>query len=160
HLLCRTCLHTLFVNAIAEEGSYPPRCCPSLKDGITLSRISRINVLSTEETKPFEEKIVEYGELNRTYCHGSECAKFIPKQLIRGSIATCTCGLETCTDCGRRNHQGDCDVEAGKTPKMLTKIAKRKGWKRCWKCTRMIAKKGGCSTVTCKCGAAFCYRCG
>ncbi|KAI9343400.1 hypothetical protein BD770DRAFT_329480 [Pilaira anomala] len=44
--------------------------------------------------------------------------------------------------------------------KLTLKKAEQSHWCRCPKCTRLIEKVSGCSTIRCICGIHFCYRCG
>ncbi|XP_048228344.1 uncharacterized protein LOC8259039 [Ricinus communis] len=43
---------------------------------------------------------------------------------------------------------------------MLVDLAKRKNWRRCPKCKYYVEKSVGCFYMKCRCGYAFCYRCG
>ncbi|KAI0506436.1 hypothetical protein F5B22DRAFT_623554 [Xylaria bambusicola] len=42
----------------------------------------------------------------------------------------------------------------------LISLAKRKGWKRCPSCRRLVEKVTGCDHISCRCGQHFCYKCG
>ncbi|XP_065850704.1 E3 ubiquitin-protein ligase RSL1-like [Euphorbia lathyris] len=43
---------------------------------------------------------------------------------------------------------------------MMIDLAKRKNWRRCPKCNFYVEKSTGCFYIKCRCGYAFCYRCG
>ncbi|XP_050215893.1 E3 ubiquitin-protein ligase RSL1-like [Mercurialis annua] len=43
---------------------------------------------------------------------------------------------------------------------MLVDLAKRKNWRRCPKCKFYVEKSVGCFYMKCRCGFAFCYKCG
>ncbi|RAL66785.1 hypothetical protein DID88_007568 [Monilinia fructigena] len=39
-------------------------------------------------------------------------------------------------------------------------MAKSAGWRRCYKCRTLVELSQGCSHITCRCKAQFCYICG
>ncbi|KDP33971.1 hypothetical protein JCGZ_07542 [Jatropha curcas] len=43
---------------------------------------------------------------------------------------------------------------------LLIDLAKRKNWKRCPKCKFFVERSVGCFYMKCRCGYAFCYKCG
>ncbi|KAJ9183683.1 hypothetical protein P3X46_007506 [Hevea brasiliensis] len=43
---------------------------------------------------------------------------------------------------------------------LLVDLAKRKKWRRCPKCKYYVEKSLGCFYMKCRCGHAFCYKCG
>ncbi|WCJ42871.1 RING/U-box superfamily protein [Euphorbia peplus] len=43
---------------------------------------------------------------------------------------------------------------------MMIDLAKRKKWRRCPKCQFYVEKSTGCFYIKCRCGYAFCYKCG
>ncbi|KAH9613883.1 hypothetical protein KSS87_021386, partial [Heliosperma pusillum] len=43
---------------------------------------------------------------------------------------------------------------------MLRNLAKNKNWQRCPACKFYVEKSEGCLYMKCRCGVAFCYRCG
>ncbi|KAI8370303.1 hypothetical protein BD560DRAFT_329572, partial [Blakeslea trispora] len=40
------------------------------------------------------------------------------------------------------------------------KHAENTNWTRCPRCENIVEKSKGCTTMYCKCGTTFCYRCG
>ncbi|KAL0956309.1 hypothetical protein HGRIS_002466 [Hohenbuehelia grisea] len=48
------------------------------------------------------------------------------------------------------------------TPADLATLAlcHKAGWRRCPGCAQMVERAGGCPRLTCRCGTAWCYRCG
>ncbi|KAI1854171.1 hypothetical protein JX266_001312 [Neoarthrinium moseri] len=47
-----------------------------------------------------------------------------------------------------------CELEA------VLKIGEASGWRRCYKCRTLVELTQGCSHMTCRCKAQFCYVCG
>ncbi|CAN7122115.1 potential E3 ubiquitin-protein ligase ariadne-1-like [Brassica rapa] len=42
----------------------------------------------------------------------------------------------------------------------LKSLASLCGWRQCPKCYHMVGRSYGCNRITCRCGNAFCYKCG
>ncbi|CAG8223995.1 unnamed protein product [Penicillium salamii] len=42
---------------------------------------------------------------------------------------------------------------------LLERLMKRKAWRRCLMCSRVIERISGCSHIQCPCGFDFCYKC-
>lgn len=105
---CRTCLETLFVSACKDESMFPPRCCePIAPDAKYLTR---------EVIREFENKTVEFGTVNRTYCSWDSCAAFIPPDRIDGESGNCPKNPTdlTCTRCKAHWHPDeDCPADEG-----------------------------------------------
>nr|AFK40132.1 unknown [Lotus japonicus] len=51
--------------------------------------------------------------------------------------------------------KGEEDLE-----KKFLKLAKRKKWQRCPKCSFYVQRRSGCEHMKCRCGCNFCYECG
>ncbi|OAA44586.1 IBR domain containing protein [Beauveria brongniartii RCEF 3172] len=79
HDYCRTCIASLFEAAISDESLFPARCC---RQAIPLG-LNQI-LIPAELAGRYRAKEVEYGTLNRTYCHRSSCSTFVPPQFVRG----------------------------------------------------------------------------
>lgn len=43
---------------------------------------------------------------------------------------------------------------------MVLKMGEKSGWRRCYKCRNLVELSQGCSHITCRCKAQFCYICG
>ncbi|OCK89389.1 uncharacterized protein K441DRAFT_619785 [Cenococcum geophilum 1.58] len=154
HHYCRGCMVRLFDNSTTDESLFPPRCC---NRQIPISLVDCF--LDPELVQRIEEKAVEFGTLDRTYCAWPSCASFIPPNLIHNNIATCSlCAEQTCPLCKQPVHNGDCprDVALQST----LKTAQEAGWQRCYRCRTMVELAVGCNHITCRCNAQFCYVCG
>ncbi|KAM3433000.1 hypothetical protein MY4824_006260 [Beauveria thailandica] len=151
HDYCRTCIAGLFEAAISDESRFPARCC---RQAIPLG-LNQI-FIPAELAGRYHAKEVEYGTLNRTYCHRSSCSTFVPPQFVRGRTATCVkCRGRTCTDCKREAHPGDCLPDAATLD--VLRLANARGWQRCSSCHHVVELSTGCNHISCRCGAQFCY---
>lgn len=154
HDYCRTCIAGLFEAAISDESLFPARCC---RQAIPLG-LNQI-FIPAELAGRYRAKEVEYGTVNRTYCHHSSCSTFVPPQFIRGRMAVCVkCHGRTCTDCKRPDHPGDCLPDAATLD--VLRLANARGWQRCSSCHHVVELSTGCNHISCRCGAQFCYVCG
>lgn len=135
HFYCKTCLIRMFTDSLRDESIFPPRCCqkpiaPSEKlIGATLAQ-------------KHKEKAVELRDPDRTYCFDPKCSRYLPHNSTRNKHCKCkVCGKHTCRKCKKRAHDGPCVYECDA---LLEKLAKRKGWQRCSKCSRLIELRTGC----------------
>lgn len=140
HLYCPDCIRRLFTDATIDETNFPPRCCRSQ---IPVSLVSHF--LGSRLTTRFEEKAIEIGTANRTYCSGPSCAAFIAPHRIHGTTGTCPmlgCGTRTCVLCNRAAHEGQCprDNQFDET----IRLAREVGWQLCQKCQHMVELGTGC----------------
>ena len=109
HLHCRDCIRQLFTDAIVDETLFPPRCC---RQHIPVSMVRHF--LKSQLTARFEQKAIEYGTLNRTYCCDPSCATFVDSSRIHDAAGTCPesdCERQTCILCKREAHSGTCDQQ-------------------------------------------------
>ncbi|KAK1759755.1 hypothetical protein QBC47DRAFT_457992 [Echria macrotheca] len=69
------------------------------------------------------------------------------------------CRRKTCSLCKTAPHVGtDCPNDpAGQ---QLMRLARENKWQQCYCCKRMVELAFGCSHITCRCRAQFCYQCG
>lgn len=142
HDYCRGCLSNYISKAINDESIFPPRCCGKT---IPLDGINQI-FIPAEILGKYRAKELEYGSTNRLYCHLPSCSTFIPTQFIKDEVATCVkCRNKTCTICKGASHTGDCPKDT-ETANIL-RIAGDNGWKRCFKCRRMVELSHGCNHI-------------
>lgn len=141
HTYCGKCLTQLFENAMADEAAFPPRCC---RQHLDLDDMRPY--LPSATANAYEQKAVELGTQDRTYCHNPHCSTFIPPCNVNGDVANCpVCRSTTCTMCKAASHLGDCPQDLGLQQVMET--AHREGWRRCT-CRRMIELTVGCNHMT------------
>ena len=140
HHYCRLCIVRLFTDATVDETLFPPRCC-----GQTLPVSLVRSFLSTELIVRIEQKAIEFGTPNRTYC--ISCRAFINPDRIEGQWGTCPgCSQRTCMLCKGRFHSGDCLKDAGLED--VLRLARETGWQRCSECHSMIELRDGCNHIT------------
>ncbi|KAH6605967.1 hypothetical protein Trco_005120 [Trichoderma cornu-damae] len=155
HEYCRGCLSNYIDKATGDESIFPPRCCGQ---PIPLDGVHQI-FIPADVLGRYRAKELEYNSSKRCYCHVPSCSTFIPAQFIRDEVATCVkCRSRTCVICRGASHEGDCPRDTA-TANFL-RVAGDNGWKRCYKCRRMVELTHGCNHIYCHCKAEFCYVCG
>lgn len=123
HTYCRECIVRLFENALANEASFPPRCC---RLPIAVS-ITVEDMIGIEIMKRYKERNTEVNDCHRTYCSTSPCYRYIPPQNIRRGVGICqSCAARTCADCKRQGHRGNCNHQNTEKCKRASKAKKRK----------------------------------
>ncbi|CDM34524.1 Zinc finger, C6HC-type [Penicillium roqueforti FM164] len=123
HTYCRECIVRLFENALANEASFPPRCC---RLPIAVS-ITVEDMIGIEIMKRYKERNTEVNDCHRTYCSNSPCSRYIPPQNIRRGVGICqSCAARTCADCKRQGHRGNCNHQNTEKCKRASKAKKRK----------------------------------
>ncbi|CAG7935382.1 unnamed protein product [Penicillium nalgiovense] len=150
HNYCRECILRLFENSLTHEALFPPRCC---RLPIRVSTAVE-DMLGIEMIKRYQERKVEVNDLRRTYCSNPTCSHYIPPQNIRHGVGICgVCTVRTCTDCKKQAHRGgDCSkhrhaFDEKINDNLLEELAKKKKWKRCSKCSRIIELIDGCFSI-------------
>lgn len=142
HQYCVECINKLVGIALANELSFPPRCC---RQPLSLGSIS--NCLDKRLRDKFEQREVEFRSPNRTYCCRETCSQFIEPDNIDGTTATCpTCLTATCVSCKQLRHVGECTVD--ETMQATLKLSNKRGWQRCRSCRRIVELSLGCHHVT------------
>ena len=141
HGYCRACVIHMFEAAIADESSFPPRCCEEIT--VAVAR----DFLSPELVQRYEAKAFEFSTPNRTYCSTPTCSTFIPPNQIRIDVGTCPrCRHQTCTICKAASHTGDCPEDPSHQSLLAT--AQREGWQQCYSCHRLVEIHYGCNHMT------------
>lgn len=62
--------------------------------------------------------------------------------------------------CKRDAHPPDQDCPDDWELKAVLKMGEKSGWRRCYKCRTLVELSQGCTHMTCRCRAQFCYICG
>lgn len=141
-LYCKNCISELFDLSLHDESLFPPRCCHEV---IPLD-IARPSLTSAKATQ-FEAKSIELSTKNRTYCHDTSCAAFIPPSGPEVEKATCgVCGLITCTVCKSPSHEGECPPDP--LHEAFIEAANEAGFQKCYECNRMVELNFGCHHIT------------
>jgi hypothetical protein len=142
---CHICLGAIFQNATVDEELFPPRCH---KQEIPLFLVQPF--MSKEDITKFKQKREEFKTRNRTYCHNTDCGRFIPTAYIdeESDCALCaSCGKMTCVNC-KKTYHGVADCPEDKELAATLQLAAQEGWQRCQKCHRLVAKAYGCQRIT------------
>lgn len=162
HNYCENCLRVLAIQSCTEELKMPPRCCSQAIPGNTIK-----SVLNTEEQTLFIKSVVQFSTPweARIFCPNTACGEFIqtlgkidPKQPFE--VVCRTCGDKACSICKRAAHSVGQDCPEDYELEALLRMAKSAGWRRCYKCRTLVELSQGCSHITCRCKAQFCYICG
>jgi len=145
-----------------DESKMPPRCCTQPIPSAIIKA-----VLGRDHQQAFLKAVVEYSTPweARIYCPNAACAVFIPPRSKNDAKhpfeTSCkSCKRRVCVTCKGNAHRigQDCpeDAELG----AVLKMAEKAGWRRCYKCRTLVELSHGCTHITCRCKAQFCYICG
>ncbi|KAL8733772.1 MAG: hypothetical protein Q9181_003466 [Wetmoreana brouardii] len=144
HSYCRDCIRRLFADAMVDETLFPPGCC---RQNMPVSLVR--SFLGTHLASEFEQKAIEFGTSNRTYCSNATCATFIDPSHIHGSTGTCPrqgCGTQTYILYKRVAHVGGCPHQDPFEDTL--RLAEELGWQRCQRCQAMVELEIGCNHIT------------
>ncbi|KAK5633927.1 hypothetical protein RRF57_009641 [Xylaria bambusicola] len=162
HSYCSTCLRVMINQATTEEANMPPRCCTQPIPGAIVK-----SILPREEQTKFLKAVLQFStpwEI-RVFCSNPSCGEFIPP---RNKLdpkhpfkVTCRkCKTRVCVMCKRDAHPVGQDCPNDWELDAVLKIGERSGWRRCYKCRTLVELTYGCTHMTCRCRAQFCYICG
>lgn len=125
------------------------------------------SVLTKDEQHAFMESVLQFSTPweSRIFCPNPACGEFIPR---RGKIdpkhpfeVVCRkCRSKACSTCKRAAHAFGQDCPADWELDAVLQMGERSGWRRCYKCRTLVELMQGCSHITCRCKAQFCYICG
>ncbi|KAI9776046.1 MAG: hypothetical protein M1839_000649 [Geoglossum umbratile] len=162
HTYCRACLRVLIVQTMEDESKMPSKCCSQPITGFVIR-----NVLSRDEQTKFIKLIAQYSIpwKDRIFCPNPNCGEFVPKPAKidpkHPFQVTCKrCKTRICKTCKRAAHPHDQDCPADWELDAVLHLGENKGWKRCYKCRNLVELTHGCTHITCRCKAQFCYICG
>ncbi|KAI1359118.1 hypothetical protein F5Y08DRAFT_88463 [Xylaria arbuscula] len=162
HSYCATCLQVMINQATTEESNMPPRCCTQPIPGSIIK-----SILPREEQTKFLKAVLQFSTPweTRVFCSNPSCGEFIPP---RAKVdpkhpfkVTCRkCKTRVCIMCKRDAHPAGQDCPNDWELDAVLKIGERSGWRRCYKCRTLVELTYGCTHMTCRCRAQFCYICG
>lgn len=162
HHYCSGCLRVLISQAQADERRMPPRCCNKAIPGSIIK-----TVLTREEQRSFMKSVQEFSTpwKERIYCPMVNCGEFIPKPVQVDEknpfeVFCPKCRTRVCTTCKQRAHHVGKDCPQDWALEAVLRMGKNAGWRRCYKCRSLVELVQGCSHITCRCKAEFCYVCG
>ena len=162
HPYCHQCLAVMISQSTVDESNMPPRCCTQPIPGATIKM-----VLTRDEQHEFLKAVLQYSTPweARIFCPSTSCGEFIPP---RAKIdpkhpfeTTCkSCKTRVCVMCKRNAHRLGQDCPADWDLDAVLKMGEQSGWRRCYKCRTLVELAHGCTHMTCRCKAQFCYICG
>ncbi|KAL4426048.1 hypothetical protein ABPG77_007844 [Micractinium sp. CCAP 211/92] len=110
------------------------------------------------------------GEGARLYCPNPQCSQLLvaDEKHADTPIDCPHCKHKLCANCGITWHAGmtcqQYQAQPGalrsKDDQALLDYAEQAGMRRCPACGVMVERTEGCSYMSCRCGARFCYSCG
>ncbi|KAK3310828.1 uncharacterized protein B0T15DRAFT_51304 [Chaetomium strumarium] len=162
HSYCRECLSVLVTQSLSEERKMPPRCCTQPIPSVTIKM-----VLPRDKQQQFLKAVVQYSTPweARIFCPNASCGEFIPRPSKADPKhpfeVVCThCKTRVCSMCKQAAHQVGQDCPADHESERVLEMGEKSGWRRCYKCRMLVELAQGCTHMTCRCKAQFCYICG
>ncbi|KXJ94062.1 hypothetical protein Micbo1qcDRAFT_159030 [Microdochium bolleyi] len=162
HSYCSRCLRIMVNQATSDESKMPPRCCTQ---PIPSSVIKPL--LDRNDQAAFLKAVVQFSTPweARVFCSNPTCGEFIPP---RSKVdprhpfhAVCrACRTRVCVMCKRDAHPIGQDCPSDWELDAVLKMGEKSGWRRCYKCRTLVELSQGCTHMTCRCRAEFCYICG
>ncbi|KAI1195190.1 hypothetical protein F5X97DRAFT_250541 [Nemania serpens] len=162
HSYCLTCLRIMINQATAEESNMPPRCCTQpIPSSVVKS------ILSREEQTKFLNAVLQFSTPweSRVFCSNLSCGEFIPPRTKVDpkhpfKVVCRKCRTRVCIMCKKDAHPVGQDCPNDWELDAVLKIGEKSGWRRCYKCRTLVELTYGCTHMTCRCRAQFCYICG
>lgn len=162
HTYCCACLRVMIDQAMIDETKMPPRCCTLPIPSSVLSEL-----LDSEERLLFLKSVAQFSTPweQRVFCPNAACGEFIPPgpklDPKRPCVVVCRkCDTSACSMCKRVAHENGRDCPDDGDLDAVLKIGERSGWRRCYRCRTLVELVQGCTHMTCRCKAQFCYICG
>jgi hypothetical protein len=148
--------------ASTDECKMPPRCCTQPIPGFMIKTI-----LSREEQNTFLGAAQQFGTPweSRIFCSNPSCGEFIPPRdkidpKHPFQVICRKCRARVCVMCKRDAHPTGQDCPYDEELETVLKMGEKSGWRRCYKCRTLVELTQGCTHMTCRCRAQFCYICG
>ncbi|GAB1311739.1 hypothetical protein MFIFM68171_01949 [Madurella fahalii] len=162
HTYCRDCLAVMIAQSTTDESKMPPRCCTQPIPSSTIKA-----VLPRDKQQLFLKAVVQYGTPweRRIFCPNLACGEFIPPanrvDPKHPFEALCkSCKTRVCVMCKRPAHLLGHDCPDDRELDAVLRMGEKSGWRRCYKCRTLVELMQGCTHITCRCKAQFCYICG
>lgn len=148
--------------SVTEESKMPPRCCTQPIPADTVQQ-----VLTRENQQAFLKAVVQFSTPweARIFCPKPSCGEFVPRRhkvdVKQPFNVTChQCNTRICVMCKRNAHPVGRDCPEDWELEQVLKMGEKSGWRRCYKCRNLVELAQGCTHMTCRCKAQFCYICG
>ncbi|KAH8667599.1 hypothetical protein BGZ60DRAFT_409610 [Tricladium varicosporioides] len=140
----------------------PPRCCTQPIPSTIIK-----SILNREEQTIFMKSVLQFSTPweARIFCPNLICGEFIPRRTKIDpkhpfEVVCRKCRTRACSTCKRAAHAFGQDCPADWELDAVLQMGEKSGWRRCYKCRTLVELTQGCSHITCRCKAQFCYICG
>jgi hypothetical protein len=124
-------------------------------------------VLPEDKQLQFLKAVAQYSTPweARIFCPNASCGEFIPPLSNPDprhpfEVACTYCNTRVCCMCKQAAHQTGQDCPEDHESERVLEMGEKVGWRRCYKCRMLVELAQGCSHMTCRCKAQFCYICG
>ncbi|KAI3392176.1 hypothetical protein diail_6094 [Diaporthe ilicicola] len=162
HTYCANCLRIMIEQSTTDESKMPPRCCTQPIPGATIR-----NLLTRDEQQLFLKAVQQYSTPweARIFCPNPCCNEFIPPRSRIDpkhpfDVVCRECRTRVCIWCKRDAHPVGQDCPNDHELDQVLRMGEKSGWRRCYKCRTLVELTQGCTHMTCRCKAQFCYICG
>ncbi|KAJ0162512.1 putative E3 ubiquitin-protein ligase ARI5 [Colletotrichum tanaceti] len=162
HTYCAECLGIVIQQSTTDESKMPPRCCTQPIPGSIIQKI-----LDREEQHVFLKAVLQFSTPweARIFCPNTACGEFIPPRNRIDpkhpfDVVCRKCRTRVCVMCKRNAHPVGKDCPSDWELEAVLKMGEKSGWRRCYKCRTLVELSQGCTHMTCRCKAQFCYICG
>jgi hypothetical protein len=162
HTYCTECLRVMIDQATTDESKMPPRCCTQpIPSGIIKTLLNR------DAQNSFLKAVVLFSTPweSRIFCPNTTCGEFVPPRRKVDprqpfNIPCPTCLTYICIMCKGSAHPMGKDCPEDSELDAVLRMGEKSGWRRCYKCRNLVELAQGCTHMTCRCKAQFCYICG
>lgn len=145
----------MFRKATDDESLFPPTCCRQVIPTAQARLFLNATLMAT-----FEKKSIEFGTLDRVYCHKPKCSAFLGPASTDPARFLCTaCFAQTCSSCKEAAHASRKCSDRADLNQVANQMHEQEGWQRCPTCRHLVEKSDGCHHMICLCKAEFCYLC-
>ncbi|XP_059643990.1 E3 ubiquitin-protein ligase RSL1-like [Cornus florida] len=167
HPFCTDCMMK-YIQVKVEEDSVANVPCPALNCEQLLDPLSCRAVVPAKLFDKWCDVLCESAvlELERCYCPNPNCSALVVNECggnVKKSVCH-NCKRPFCFHCKLPWHSGYPCEESGEIRNRndveFGILVERRNWMRCPRCLHCIERVIGCRSVTCRCGANFCYVCG
>ncbi|KAF8320928.1 hypothetical protein DL93DRAFT_2073732 [Clavulina sp. PMI_390] len=173
HAFCTNCL-CRYVQGKFDAARLPKKVFPIGCPGCT-ETVWPISDQDADRILPYamlqQWKDLKYQDENfLMFCPNPRCSVPLVGAAPTGGKIMAKCGAcrtYVCIACKTSFHSGiTCaryqalpEEEKNPDDRKVIALAKKKNWRNCPKCKRLIELSAGCRHVTCPCGTSFCFNC-
>ncbi|KUI73469.1 putative E3 ubiquitin-protein ligase ARI10 [Cytospora mali] len=162
HTYCGNCLRIMINQSTTDESKMPPRCCTQPIPGTIIRPL-----LTRDEQQTFLKAVQQFSTPweSRIFCPNPNCHEFIPPRNRIDpkhpfDVVCRECRTRVCVMCKRGAHSLGQDCPSDVELDQVLRMGEKSGWRRCYKCRTLVELTQGCTHMTCRCKAQFCYICG